>query len=59
MATSPAEAMQDAATPVREVEFACSDCGETWTVHVLDGEDVTDKQAECPDSHCDGSGEEL
>lgn len=58
MATSPAEALQDQAEfeQGREIELACPDCGERWLVHVHDGEDVTDRQAEC---HCGGFGGEV
>jgi len=41
----------------REVELICQ-CGEAWIVHVFDGEDVTQDQAECPITDCDGTGEE-
>jgi hypothetical protein len=59
MAASPAELMHDAADPGREVEIACTECGECWSVHVDDGEEITDDQAECPISDCDGFGEEV
>jgi hypothetical protein len=58
MATSPAEALQDAHSDGREVELACTTCGECWLVHVHDGDDVTVDQAECP-ACPDGEGEEV
>lgn len=59
MATSPAEALQDAATPVREVTLACDACAECWIVFVPEGEDITYDQTVCPDNRCDGEGEEC
>jgi hypothetical protein len=59
MSTSPAEAMADAASTGREVEFACNACEECWIVFVREGEHPTFEQTVCPDNHCDGEGEEV
>jgi hypothetical protein len=63
MATSPAEAMQDAHeerhAQGREVELGCDQCGECWLILVPEGEDITYEQTICPDNSCDGEGEEL
>jgi hypothetical protein len=57
MTTSPAELLADAASTGDEVDIACNQCGECRVVFVHHGEDVTDKQAECPSSGCDGEGD--
>jgi hypothetical protein len=57
MATTPDEAMADAASKGAEVELGCSQCAETWIVFVHHGEDVTSDQAECPIAGCPGEGE--
>jgi hypothetical protein len=43
----------------REAELVCDACGEAFLVLVRDGEDVTQDQAECPITDCDGTGEEV
>lgn len=59
MATSPAEALADAASTGREIEMGCDQCGERWLIFVPEGEDITYDQTICPDNSCDGEGEEL
>lgn len=55
MTAIPNDLMQD----YRDVELACDECGEAWSVRILDGDDLTYEQTECPIAGCDGEGEEL
>ena len=59
MSTTPAEAMQDAASQGREVTLACDACAEAWIVFVPEGDDVTYDDTVCPIAGCDGEGEEV
>jgi hypothetical protein len=58
MSTTPAEAMQDAASKGSEVTLACDACPEAWIIFVPEGEDVSTDQAECPVCP-DGEGEAV
>jgi hypothetical protein len=61
MCWTEAEAMQDAYQyeAGAEVDLGCPDCGESWVVHVYEGECLTDEQVRCPTEGCDGEGREL
>lgn len=56
---SHAEALQDADELAhgREVELACDACGDAWTVHLADGEDLSYDDTLCPIAGCPGEGE--
>ena len=43
----------------REVDLGCTECGESWVVHVYADECLTEDQTKCPTRGCNGEGVEL